>query len=60
VLAVIFLTLAILGIATKLSVVGYIFSAMLFAAAFVAICGYCIGCTVYYQYKQYIARRKRA
>jgi hypothetical protein len=60
VLAVIFLTLAILGFGTQLTVAGYIFSAMLFAAAFVAICGYCIGCTIYYQYKQYIARHKRA
>jgi hypothetical protein len=60
VLAVIFLTIAVLAFALQLTVVGYIFSFMLFVAAFAAICGYCIGCTVYYQYKQYIARHRRA
>jgi hypothetical protein len=60
VLAVIFLTFSILGFAAQLSVVGYIFSAFLFVAAFVAVCGYCIGCTVYYQYKQYKSRHRRA
>ncbi|MEX2460305.1 MAG: DUF4395 domain-containing protein [Paenibacillaceae bacterium] len=60
ILAIVFLTLAIIGFATNLPVIGYIFSAILFLAAFVAICGYCIGCTVYYQYKQFIARQKRA
>ena len=59
VLAVIFITLAIIGFAAHLTVLGYVFSTLLFVAAFAAICGYCIGCTIYYQYKQFIARQKR-
>lgn len=60
VLAIIFLILAIVAFAIQLPVVGYIFSFILFVAASAAISGYCIGCTVYYRYKQYIARHKRA
>ncbi|MGN7359510.1 DUF4395 domain-containing protein [Paenibacillus sp. SAF-054] len=57
-LAVLFLTLSLLGFLAGLPVLGYAFAAMLFAAAFAALCGYCIGCTVYFQYKQFKARRK--
>jgi hypothetical protein len=35
----------------------YIFGGMLVAAATAAILGYCIGCTMYFQYKQFKARR---
>ncbi|MBB3130212.1 hypothetical protein FHS19_004917 [Paenibacillus rhizosphaerae] len=58
VLAVLFLTLSLLFFALQLPVLGYIFAAMLFLAAFAALCGYCIGCTVYFQYKQFKARRR--
>ncbi|QGQ98013.1 DUF4395 domain-containing protein [Paenibacillus psychroresistens] len=58
VLAILFITLAVLAFTLKLTMVGYVFSFMLFLAALAAICGYCIGCTVYYQYKQYIARHR--
>ncbi|MBB6675591.1 DUF4395 domain-containing protein [Cohnella nanjingensis] len=57
-LAVLFLTLSLLGFAIGWSVAGYVFSAMLIAAAGAALLGYCIGCTIYYQYKQFKARRK--
>ncbi|MWV45817.1 DUF4395 family protein [Paenibacillus sp. HJL G12] len=57
-LAVLFLTLSLLSFLIGLPVLGYVFAAMLFLAAFAAICGYCIGCTVYFQYKQFKARRK--
>ncbi|MEC0372899.1 DUF4395 domain-containing protein [Paenibacillus chibensis] len=57
-LAVIFLTLSLLSFLAQLPVAGYVFAAMLFLAAFAALCGYCIGCTVYFQYKQFKARRK--
>lgn len=56
-LAVIFLTLAVLSVALGWTVGGYVFSAMLLAAATAALLGYCIGCTVYFQYKQFRARR---
>lgn len=58
-LAVGFLTVSLLAFVAQLQVVGYIVVAMLFAAAFVALCGYCVGCTVYFQYKQFKARRNQ-
>ncbi|OXM14233.1 hypothetical protein CGZ75_14820 [Paenibacillus herberti] len=39
------------------SVAGYIFLGMMFAAALAAILGYCIGCTIYFQFKQFRARQ---
>lgn len=51
-LAVIFLTLSLLSFAVGWTAAGYVFAAMLLAAAGVALLGYCIGCTIYYQYKQ--------
>jgi hypothetical protein len=57
-LAVIFLTLALLCFALGWDIAGYVFSAMLLAAAGVALAGYCIGCTIYFQYKQLRARRR--
>ncbi len=56
-LAVIFLTLSLLSFAINWTVAGYVFASMLLAAAGTALLGYCIGCTVYFQYKQFKARR---
>lgn len=56
-LAVIFLTLAFLSLALGWTAVAYAFSVMLLAAAGAALLGYCIGCTIYFQYKQFRARR---
>lgn len=58
VLAILFLTLSLLSHAIGWSIVGAIFSAFLLIAAGVALLGYCIGCTIYFQFKQFIARRK--
>lgn len=58
ILAVIFLSLSIGGFALSWSVVGNVFSLMLLAAAGAALLGYCVGCTIYFQYKQFIARRR--
>ncbi|MCC3377621.1 DUF4395 domain-containing protein [Cohnella sp. REN36] len=57
-LAVLFLTLSLLAFALGWNVVGYIFAAMLIAAAGAALLGYCVGCTIYFQYKQFKARRR--
>lgn len=57
-LAVIFLTISILSFSLGWAIVGYVFAAFLFAAAFVAILGFCIGCTIYFQYKQWVAKRR--
>ncbi|AKG34940.1 DUF4395 domain-containing protein [Paenibacillus durus] len=37
----------------------YIFTAIVAAAAFVAILGFCIGCFIHYQWKMYTYRRKQ-
>ncbi|RUS43109.1 DUF4395 domain-containing protein [Cohnella sp. AR92] len=51
-LAVLFLTLSLLFFALGWTAAGYVFAAFLFIAAGVALLGYCIGCTLYFQYKQ--------
>ena len=51
VLAVLFLTLALICFTIGWSIAGIVFTAMLLAAAGAALLGYCIGCTVYYRYK---------
>lgn len=57
-LAVIFLSLAVLSFSLGWTVAGYAFAVMLLAAAGAALLGYCVGCTVYFQYKQFLARRR--
>lgn len=39
------------------NVAGYIFTVMVALAAFIAILGFCIGCFILYQWKQYQYRR---
>ncbi|SFB48508.1 protein of unknown function [Cohnella sp. OV330] len=57
-LAVIFLSLAVLSFSLGWTVAGYAFAAMLLVAAGAALLGYCVGCTIYFQYKQFLARRR--
>ncbi|WP_424769242.1 DUF4395 domain-containing protein [Paenibacillus sp. sgz302251] len=52
-----FLTASMLSFVLGWQVLGYIFAGMMGAAALSAILGYCIGCTMYFQYKQFRARR---
>ncbi|MDK8193735.1 DUF4395 domain-containing protein [Paenibacillus sp. UMB7766-LJ446] len=58
ILAVLFLTLALISFGLGWQVAGYIFSSMLLLAASAALLGYCVGCTVYFWYKQLRAGRK--
>jgi hypothetical protein len=58
VLAVTFLTLSLISLSVGMNTLAYVFVGMLAFAAFLAICGYCIGCTVYFQFKQ-LSRRFR-
>jgi len=51
-IAVVCLGLATVSHLIGWSVLAYIFAGMVTLAAFVAILGYCIGCTLYYQYKR--------
>ncbi|MCL6663776.1 MULTISPECIES: DUF4395 domain-containing protein [Paenibacillus] len=58
ILAVLFLTLALISFSLGWVAAGYVFSVMLLAAASAALLGYCVGCTVYFWYKQLRAGRK--
>lgn len=57
-LAVLFLSLSLASFAIGWRMVGYIFTGFLLLAAGAALLGYCIGCAIYYQYKQFIVRRR--
>lgn len=58
ILAVLFLSLALISFSLGWVAAGYAFSVMLLAAASAALLGYCVGCTVYFWYKQLRAGRK--
>lgn len=58
ILAVLFLSLALVSFSIGWVAAGYVFSVMLLAAASAALLGYCVGCTVYFWYKQLRAGRK--
>ncbi|MFS0871101.1 DUF4395 domain-containing protein [Paenibacillus xylanilyticus] len=58
ILAVAFLSLALISFFLKWQVAGYLFSGMLLLAASAALLGYCVGCTVYFWYKQLRAGRR--
>lgn len=58
ILAVLFLTLALIAFALGWQLAGYAFSALLLLAAGAALIGFCIGCTVYFWIKQIRAGRR--
>ncbi|WP_336781461.1 DUF4395 domain-containing protein [Paenibacillus illinoisensis] len=58
ILAVVFLSLALISFSLSWQVAGYLFSGMLLLAASAALLGYCVGCTVYFWYKQLRAGRR--
>lgn len=39
------------------TVLGYVFTAMVAVASFVAILGFCVGCFIHFQVRQYLYRR---
>lgn len=57
-LAVIFLSVSVLAFAVGWSLLGYLFAVGLLLAASAALLGYCVGCTIYLQYKQYVSRQR--
>ena len=57
VISVVCLGLAILSAILGWTIVMYVFSALVLAAAFIAILGFCIGCFIRYQWSQYRYRR---
>ncbi|MEW4430535.1 DUF4395 domain-containing protein [Paenibacillus pabuli] len=58
ILAIVFLSLALISFSLSWQVAGYLFSGMLLLAASAALLGYCVGCTVYFWYKQVRAGRR--
>lgn len=56
-IAVICLGLSFVGFLFEINTLGYIFSALVGIAAFVAINGFCIGCFILFQWKQFQYRR---
>jgi Domain of unknown function (DUF4395) len=57
-LAVIFLFLSMVGFVFQWLVVAYVFSALVLAAAAIAICGFCIGCFIRFQWIRYRQQRR--
>lgn len=57
VIAVVCLTLGLIGYVAHWTIVAYVFTAMVALAAFIAICGFCIGCFIRFQWHQYRHRR---
>lgn len=57
-IATICLVLGFLGYILQWTVIFYIFTIMVALAAFIAICGFCIGCFILFQWKQYRYRHQ--
>ncbi|HBI05079.1 MAG TPA: DUF4395 domain-containing protein [Paenibacillaceae bacterium] len=56
-IALFLLTVSVLFFGIGWELAGYITALMVSVAAFVAICGFCIGCVIYFQFKQWKALR---
>jgi len=57
IIGVSFLTLSTASFLAGWTLAGYIIAGMMAAAAAGALLGYCIGCTIYFQYKQLRAKQ---
>lgn len=56
-LAILFLMGAWLSFSLGFTLAGYIFTGMLTVAVVLALSGFCLGCFIYFQWKQFKARR---
>lgn len=57
-LAILFMAVALVASAFGLTLVAYVSLGMLTVAVVLALSGFCIGCFMYFQYKQFNARRR--
>ncbi|OCT16004.1 hypothetical protein A8709_10320 [Paenibacillus pectinilyticus] len=57
-LAILFLVVTLAASAFSLSIVAYISLSMLTVAVVLALSGFCLGCFMYFQWKQFLIRRK--
>lgn len=58
-LAVFLLTIALLCFVVGWTTAALVFAACVAAAAFIAVCGYCVGCFLYFQLKKFRAGARR-
>ena len=57
IIAVVCLSFGLISFLLGFNVIGYVFTVMVGMASFIAILGFCIGCFILYQWKQYTYRR---
>ncbi|MFC5449313.1 DUF4395 domain-containing protein [Paenibacillus aestuarii] len=57
-LAILFLVVTLVAHAFNLHIISYVSLGMLTVAVILALCGFCLGCFIYFQWKQFIALRK--
>jgi len=58
-IATICLTVGFIGFVVGWTVVGYVFTVMVALASFIAILGFCVGCFIHFQARQYLYRRRQ-
>lgn len=58
-IAIICLTLGLIGFLTGFSIIGYLFTIMVALASGIAILGFCIGCFLFFQINQFKHRIKK-
>ena len=58
-IATICLAVGFLGFVAGWTVVGYTFTVMVALASFIAILGFCVGCFIHFQARQYLYRRRQ-
>ncbi|GGG03523.1 DUF4395 domain-containing protein [Paenibacillus abyssi] len=57
-LAILFMSGSLITFALGAAVIGYIFLGMLTIAVVMALSGFCLGCFMYFQWRQFLARRR--
>lgn len=55
-LAILFLVVSLLSFFLNFQIAGYIAALLLTVAVVLALCGFCLGCFIYYQWKQWRRR----
>ena len=58
-IATICLAGGLIGFIAGWAVVGYVFTVMVALASFIAILGFCVGCFIQFQARQYVYRRRQ-
>lgn len=59
IIAISCLTIGLIGFITGVSIIGYLFTIMVILASGIAILGFCIGCFLFFQIKQFKHRIKK-